>query len=65
MDDKGRFEGGMKIKRGLRGPDYVDRGMAASGELISAMQDVITHDCWGDIWSRRDGRAKGGAKRRD
>ena len=30
MDDKERFDGGMKIRREVLGAAYVDRGMAAA-----------------------------------
>ena len=52
MDDKGRFEGGMKIRREVLGADYVDRSMAAADDFMMAMQDLTTRYCWGDIWSR-------------
>jgi 4-carboxymuconolactone decarboxylase len=52
MDDKGRLDGGMKIRREVLGADYVDRGMAAADDFMMAMQDLTTRYCWGDIWSR-------------
>ena len=52
MDDKQRFDGGMKIRREVLGADYVDRGMAAADDFMMAMQDLTTRYCWGDIWSR-------------
>jgi 4-carboxymuconolactone decarboxylase len=54
MDDKQRFDGGMKIRREVLGADYVDRNMAAAAndEFAMAMQDLTTRYCWGDIWSR-------------
>ena len=52
MDDKGRFDGGMEIRREVLGADYVDRGMAAADDFMMAMQDLTTRYCWGDIWSR-------------
>jgi 4-carboxymuconolactone decarboxylase len=52
MDDKERFDGGMKIRREVLGADYVDRGMAAADDFMMAMQDLTTRYCWGDIWSR-------------
>ena len=53
MDDKQRFDGGMKIRREVLGADYVDRNMAAADEFTMAMQDLTTRYCWGDIWSRQ------------
>ena len=52
MDDKERFDGGMKIRREVLGAAYVDRSMAAADEFMMAMQDLTTRYCWGDIWSR-------------
>ena len=52
MDDKQRFDGGMKIRREVLGAAYVDRGMAAADEFMMGMQDLTTRYCWGDIWSR-------------
>jgi 4-carboxymuconolactone decarboxylase len=52
MDDKQRFDTGMKIRREVLGAEYVDRGMAAADDFSMAMQDLTTRYCWGDIWAR-------------
>jgi 4-carboxymuconolactone decarboxylase len=52
MDDKQRFDGGMKIRREVLGAEYVDRNMKAADEFSMAMQDLTTRYCWGDIWAR-------------
>lgn len=52
MDDKQRFDNGMKIRREVLGADYVDRAMAAADDFSIAMQDLSTRYCWGDIWAR-------------
>ncbi len=52
MDDKERFDGGMKIRREVLGAAYVDKNMAAADEFSMAMQDLTTRYCWGDIWAR-------------
>jgi 4-carboxymuconolactone decarboxylase len=52
MDDKERFDGGMKIRREVLGAAYVDRNMAAADDFTMAMQDLTTRYCWGDIWAR-------------
>jgi 4-carboxymuconolactone decarboxylase len=52
VDDKQRFDGGMKIRREVLGADYVDKNMAAADEFTMAMQDLTTRYCWGDIWAR-------------
>ena len=52
MDDKQRFDGGMKIRREVLGAAYVDKNMANADEFSMAMQDLTTRYCWGDIWAR-------------
>lgn len=52
MDDKQRFDAGMKIRREVLGAEYVDKAMAAADDFSMAMQDLSTRYCWGDIWSR-------------
>jgi 4-carboxymuconolactone decarboxylase len=52
VDDKQRFDGGMKIRREVLGADYVDKNMAAADEFTMPMQDLTTRYCWGDIWAR-------------
>jgi 4-carboxymuconolactone decarboxylase len=52
VDDKQRFDGGMKIRREVLGAEYVDKNMASADEFTMAMQDLTTRYCWGDIWAR-------------
>jgi 4-carboxymuconolactone decarboxylase len=52
MDDKERFEGGLKVRREVLGADYVNRGLAAADDFTMAIQDLTTRYCWGDVWSR-------------
>jgi 4-carboxymuconolactone decarboxylase len=52
MDDKQRFDAGMKIRREVLGTEYVDKGVAAADDFSMAMQDLTTRYCWGDIWAR-------------
>ncbi|HEX3487576.1 MAG TPA: 4-carboxymuconolactone decarboxylase [Micropepsaceae bacterium] len=52
MDDKERFDGGMKIRREVLGAAHVDRAMAGADDFMMAMQDLVTRYCWGDIWAR-------------
>jgi 4-carboxymuconolactone decarboxylase len=52
MDDKERFDGGMKIRREVLGAAYVDKNMAMADEFNMPMQELSTRYCWGDIWAR-------------
>ena len=44
MDDKERFDGGMKIRREVLGAAYVDRGMAGADEFMMAIISPYTMD---------------------
>jgi len=52
MDDKERFEQGMRIRRAVLGNEHVDRATAAASDFTRDFQDFITRNAWGDIWSR-------------
>jgi len=52
MDDAGRAEGGMRVRREVLGDDHVDRAVAGTTAFTEPFQDFITRYAWGDIWSR-------------
>jgi 4-carboxymuconolactone decarboxylase len=52
MDDAGRAEGGMKVRREVLGDEHVDRAVAGTTAFTEPFQDFITRYAWGDIWSR-------------
>jgi 4-carboxymuconolactone decarboxylase len=52
MDDKQRYEQGMKVRRAVLGDAHVDRSLKNRNEFNEAFQDLITRYAWGEIWSR-------------
>lgn len=52
MDDRKRYERGMKIRRAVLGDAHVDRALAATTEFNREFQDFITRNAWGEIWTR-------------
>ncbi len=52
MDEKERFEQGMRVRRAVLGNEHVDRVTAAATDFTRDFQDFITRNAWGDIWSR-------------
>ena len=60
MDERERFEAGMKMRRKVLGDAYVDAAIAKRNTFSEAFQDLITRYAWGEIWTRphcRDRRA--------
>lgn len=52
MDDRERYEQGMKIRRNVLGDAHVDRSIANRTPFNEPFQDLITRYAWGEIWSR-------------
>ena len=52
MDDRERYEKGIKIRREVLGNDHVDRAMQTATDFTAPFQDLITRYAWGEVWSR-------------
>ena len=52
MDERERFEAGMKLRREVLGDAHVDAAIAKRNVFSEAFQDLITRYAWGEIWTR-------------
>ncbi|MFO1322893.1 MAG: 4-carboxymuconolactone decarboxylase [Burkholderiales bacterium] len=52
MNDKDRYEAGMKARRAVLGDAHVDRTVAKRNAFNDEYQDMITRYAWGEIWTR-------------
>jgi 4-carboxymuconolactone decarboxylase len=52
MDERQRYEQGMKVRRAVLGDAHVDKAQENRNEFNDAFQDLITRYAWGEIWSR-------------
>lgn len=52
MDERERYEQGMKVRRAVLGDTHVDKSLQHRNEFNEAFQDLITRYAWGEIWSR-------------
>ena len=52
MDERERFEAGMKIRREVLGDAHVDAAIAKHNAFSEAFQELITRYAWGEIWTR-------------
>ena len=52
MDERERFETGMKLRREVLGDAYVDAAIAKRNAFSEEFQDLITRYAWGEIWTR-------------
>lgn len=47
-----KYEKGMAVRREVLGDDYVDKAMASATDFTKPLQDLVTENCWGEIWTR-------------
>jgi len=52
MDEKQRYDEGLKIRRAVLGEEHVTRAQSNESTFNSAFQNLITRYAWGEIWSR-------------
>ena len=49
---KERFDAGLKTRREVLGPEYVDKAMAQVEDFNREFTDLLNTYCWNDIWNR-------------
>ena len=49
---KERFDAGLKPRREVLGPAYVDKAMAGADDFSKPFVDLLNTYCWNDIWNR-------------
>jgi 4-carboxymuconolactone decarboxylase len=52
MDERERYEAGLKIRRAVLGDAHVDASLKKRDEFTEDFQDLLTRYAWGEIWSR-------------
>ena len=52
MDDKKRYEQGLKVRRQVLGDAHVDKALKSRTDFTEEFQDLLTRYAWGEIWTR-------------
>jgi 4-carboxymuconolactone decarboxylase len=52
MDERKRYDEGMKTRRSVLGDAHVDRTLKNRTKFNEPFQELITRYAWGEIWSR-------------
>jgi 4-carboxymuconolactone decarboxylase len=47
-----QFEKGLRVRREVLGPAYVERSLNAADATSAPLQKLITEWCWGEVWDR-------------
>jgi len=52
MDERGRYQAGLEVRRTVLGDAHVDRALEHTTVLTEEFQNLITRYAWGEIWTR-------------
>lgn len=52
MDERERYEQGMKVRRAVLGDEHVERSLKNRNVFNEEFQDLISRYAWGEIWNR-------------
>jgi 4-carboxymuconolactone decarboxylase len=52
MDERKRYDEGMKVRRAVLGDPHVNRSLKNRNEFNEPFQELITRYAWGEIWTR-------------
>lgn len=52
MDERKRYDEGMKTRRAVLGDAHVDRTLKNRTKFNEPFQELITRYAWGEVWSR-------------
>lgn len=52
MDERQRYEEGLKTRRTVLGDAHVDASLKKRNEFTETFQDFLTRYAWGEVWSR-------------
>ena len=47
-----KYEAGMVSRRKVLGDKYVDKALASANSFTQPLQDMVTENCWGEIWAQ-------------
>jgi len=47
-----KYKKGMEIRREVLGDEYVDKSVNSATEFTKPLQDLVTENCWGEIWTK-------------
>jgi 4-carboxymuconolactone decarboxylase len=52
MDERKRYEQGLKVRREILGDTHVDKSLKNRNKFNEEFQELLTRYAWGEIWTR-------------
>jgi 4-carboxymuconolactone decarboxylase len=50
--NKEKYSAGMAARREVLGDEHVDRSISGANDFTRPLQDMVTENCWGEVWTR-------------
>jgi len=47
-----KYVRGMAVRREILGDEYVDKAISSATDFNKPLQDLVTENCWGEVWTR-------------
>lgn len=47
-----KYKQGMVVRREVLGDEYVDSAIKGATSFTKPLQDFVTENCWGEVWTR-------------
>ncbi len=47
-----KYDSGMCVRREVLGDAYVDNALNSATDFTRPLQELLTQNCWGEIWTR-------------
>ncbi len=47
-----KYKQGMVVRREVLGDEYVDKAIKGATNFTKPLQDFVTENCWGEVWTR-------------
>lgn len=52
MDENPRFVAGLAVRKAVLGEDYVNNSLANADAFMATIQQFLTENAWGTVWTR-------------
>lgn len=52
MDENPRYKAGLAVRKAVLGEAYVNQSLANADEFMAPIQQFLTENAWGTVWTR-------------
>lgn len=52
MDENPRYQAGLAVRRAVLGDEYVNKSLANADAFMAPIQQFLTENAWGTVWTR-------------